>query len=142
MKKHTTLTLIAAASALALSATAASAQMYDGRHVDRSGYGADYGNDRGRGYGAGVNQRMAQIDRRVDIGQRRGDLTTREAQMARLELARIDHLRDKFRSDGFDRWELATLDSRLDSLERQVWRDRHDNQYGYGYGRGHDYDRR
>ena len=123
MKKLTTLTLIGVAAAMSLSATAASAQMYNGRHT---------------GAGVSVNQRMAQIDRRVNMGQRRGDLTSREAQVARLELARIEFLRDKFRSNGFSRYELATLDGRLDSLERQVRHDRHDNQYGYGYGRGYD----
>jgi len=133
MKKLTTLTLIGAASALALSASAASAQMYDGRHVD-----ARYG-ERGYGPRADINQRLTLIDRQIARGVRRGQLTQREAQVAQLEMRRIEHLKQQYRSGGFNRLELANLDSRLDRLERQVRYDSHDNQYGYGYG--HDYRR-
>ncbi len=150
MKTLKTLTLIAAAAGLALSATAASAQMYEGRHVDGAynsqaynsraydGRGDDgrYGNDRrdGQRYGASISQRLAQLDRRIHRGVERGDLDRREAWAARGQFRQIAQRQQTYRSNGYTRWELADLDQRLDSLQAQIRADRHDNQYGYGYG--------
>lgn len=145
MKTLKTLTLIGAAAVLALSATAASAQMYEGRHVDGAhnsraydgrGYNGRYGADRrdGQRYGVSISQRLAQLDRRIDRGVERGDLDRREAWAARGQFRQIAQRQQIYRSNGYTRWELADLDQRLDSLEAQVRADRHDDQYGYGYG--------
>ena len=145
MKTLKTLTLIGAAALLALSATAASAQMYEGRHVDGAynsraydgrGHDGRYGADRrdGQRYGVSISQRLAQLDRRIDRGVERGDLDRREAWAARGQFRQIAQRQQNYRSNGYTRWELADLDQRLDSLEAQIRADRHDDQYGYGYG--------
>lgn len=147
MKTLKTLTLIGAAAVLALSATAASAQMYEGRHVDGAynsraydgrGHDGRYGADRrdGQRYGVSISQRLAQLDRRIDRGVERGDLDRREAWAARGQFRQIAQRQQNYRSNGYTRWELADLDQRLDSLEAQIRADRHDDQYGYGYGYG------
>jgi hypothetical protein len=140
MKKLTTLTLIGAASALALGATAASAQSYGDRH---DGYRQDsYRQDsyRGDGYRGGyvsIDQRMAQLDRRIDRGVRDGTLSRREAYRLRSEFQQIARLQARYRADGLNGWERADLDRRFDILSNQIRAERHD-EYGYGYG----YDRR
>ncbi len=141
-----TLTLIGA-SVLALSATAASAQMYDGRHVERAydGRGYDDRSNDGRGYeGRGyrdrggpvqqIRQRLMRIDRRIDRGIQQGDLNREEAHVARGYYNQVAHRVDMYRVDGYTRWELADIDRRLDSLEARVRSERRDDQYGYGYG--------
>ena len=144
MKKLTTLTLIGAASALALSATAASAQDY-GRHdgyrdAPRSDYRdvprSDYRGDRNAW--VSINQRQAQLDHRIDQGLRNGSLNRREAYRLRSEFNQIARLEARYRSNGLSGWERADLDRRFDQLSAQIRYERHDNQYGSGYG----YDRR
>jgi hypothetical protein len=140
MKKLTTLTLIGAASALALGATAASAQSYGDRY---DGYRQDsYRQDNYRGDGArgayvSIDQRMAQLDRRIDRGVRDGTLNRREAYRLRTEFQQIVRLQARYRADGLNGWERADLDRRFDILSNQIRAERHD-EYGYGYG----YDRR
>jgi hypothetical protein len=140
MKKLTTLTLIGAASALALGATAASAQSYGDRH---DGYRQEsYRSDsyRGEGYRGGwvnIDQRLAQLDRRIDQGVRDGSLNRREAWRLRGEFNEIARLQARYRANGLSGWERADLDRRFDILSNEIRAERHD-QYGYGYG----YDRR
>ena len=73
-----------------------------------------------------INQRQAQIARRIDRGQRDGSLSLREARRLRAELARIESLEHSYRHRGLSRWERADLDRRLDVLSRQVFGERHD----------------
>jgi hypothetical protein len=140
MKKLTTLTLIGAASALALGATAASAQPYGDRY---DGYRQDsyrqdsYRGDGNRGGYVSIDQRMAQLDRRIDRGVRDGTLSRREAYRLRSEFQQIARLQARYRADGLSGWERADLDRRFDILSDEIRAERHD-QYGYGYG----YDRR
>jgi hypothetical protein len=132
--------MIGAASALALSATAASAQPYG----DRDGYRNDsYRSDsyRGDSYRGGdrngwmgINQRQAQLDRRIDQGLRNGSLTRREAARLRAEFYDIARLEARYRMNGLSGWERADLDRRFDQLSAQIRNERHDNQYGSGYG--------
>jgi hypothetical protein len=118
MKQAAILTLIGAASALALTATAASAQpMGGGRWVS-------------------IQQREVQLERRIESGVRRGDLTRPEARRLYRELRQVANLEDHYRVDGLSRWERADLDRRFDRLSAQVRFERRDNQYGYGYGPG------
>ena len=133
MKKLTTLTLIGAASALALSATAASAQVYGDRDGYRNdSYRSDYRGDR-NGWRS-IDQRQAQLDRRIDQGLRNGSLTRREAWRLRAEFRDIARLEARYRMNGLSGWERADLDRRFDQLSAQIRYERHDNQYGYGYG--------
>lgn len=135
MKKLVTLTLIGAASALALSATAVSAQDYnhDGyRDAPRS----DYRNDGHRGDRndwVSINQRQAQLDRRIDQGVRHGSLNRREAYRLRAEFNQIARLEARYRANGLNGWERADLDRRFDVLSARIRAERHD-QYGSGYG--------
>ncbi len=127
MKKLVTLTLIGAASALALSATAASAQPYGGRPDARpDGYHAD------RNAWISINQRQAQLDRRIDRGIRDGSLNRREATRLRAEFRQIARLEARYRSNGLNGWERADLDRRFDTLSAQIRAERND-QYGSGY---------
>lgn len=145
MKKLTTLTLIGAASALALGATAASAQpygdRYDGYRQDSyrsdSYRGEGYRGDAYRGGWVSIDQRMDQLDRRIDRGVRDGSLNRREAWRLRSEFNDLARLQARYRADGLSRWERADLDRRFDILSDEIRAERHD-QYGYGYG----YDRR
>ena len=136
MKKLMTLTLIGAASALALSATAVSAQDYnhDGyRDAPRSDYRGDsYRGDRNAW--VSINQRQAQLDRRIDQGVRNGSLNRREAYRLRGEFNDIARLEYRYRQNGLNGWERADLDRRFDQLSAQIRYERHDNQYGSGYG--------
>jgi hypothetical protein len=116
MKKLTTLTLIGAASALALSATAASAQSYGGRD-----------------HWVSINERQARLDHRIDQGVRNGTLNRREAYRLRGDFHRIARLEARYRVNGLNSWERADLDRRFDGLSAQIRIQRHD-QYGYGYG--------
>jgi hypothetical protein len=138
MKKLTTLTLIGAASALALGATAASAQTYGDRYDRQDSYRQDsYRGDVARGGYVSIDQRLAQLDRRIDRGARDGSLSRREAYRLRGEFQQIVRLQARYRADGLNGWERADLDRRFDILSNQIRAERND-QYGYGYG----YDRR
>lgn len=84
-----------------------------------------------------INQRQAQIERRIDIGLRNHSLTYREASRLRAEADRIQRLEYRYRRDGLSRWERADLDRRLDQLSQQIRFERHDRDYGQGYGDRH-----
>ncbi|MET3667011.1 hypothetical protein [Caulobacter sp. 1776] len=86
-----------------------------------------------------IDQREAQLDRRIDIGLRNGSLTRGEAYRLRAELRDIDRLEYRYRRDGLNGWERADLDRRLDRISAQVRFERHDRDYGYGYGRDRDH---
>lgn len=129
MKKLTTLAVLAATSALALGAGAASAQPYNGgRHDDRAYHGD-------RGQWVSINQRQAQLDRRIDMGVRNGQLTRQEAYRLRGEFNQIARLEARYRAGGLSNWERQDLDRRFDRLSAQIRAERNDRQqYGYGYG--------
>jgi hypothetical protein len=110
MKAFTTLSLIGAISALALSATAASAQPHDGWTP--------------------INQRQAQLEQRIDRGVRHGDLTRVEARQLRGEFRHIKRLEAQYRANGLSPRERADLDRRFDRLAAQIHTERHDRQHG------------
>ena len=156
MKKLATLTLIGAASALALSATAASAQdygrydhdrynnsSYDNGRYDNGRYGdSRYDNDyRGGWRGSNIDQRQAQLERRIDWGVRNGSLDRIEAAYLRNEAFHIARLESRYRWDGLNGWERVDLERRLDRLSDDIRKQTHDTQYGYGYGPRYDYRR-
>ena len=113
---------IAAASALAAAAPAI-AQPYGGYdRYDRSGGWTN------------INQRQSQLDRRIDQGLRRGDLTRSEANRLRGEFHSIARLEHRYRANGLSQWERADLDRRFDALASRIRWERRDNDYSYGYG--------
>lgn len=113
---------LTAASALA-AAVPAAAQSYGG--YDRNG-GRDWAN---------INQRQAQLDRRIDMGVRSGQLNRSEAIRLRAEFRDIARLEHRYRANGLSRWERADLDRRFDVLSAKVrWERRDNDRYGYGYG--------
>ena len=137
------ITALAAASltALAAPAFAQPGPGYGGRPGYERGPGYDRGGpgfDRGRDYyGGSINEREAQIDARIDRGERSGDLTRREAWRLRSELRDIQRLERRYRfTDGhISGWERQDLERRLDRLSRQVFRERRDeDRRGPGYG--------
>ena len=93
-----------------------------------------------------INQRQAQLDRRIDQGVRNGQLTRYEATSLRTEFRQIAQLEVRYRrTGGLQGWERADLDRRFDSLSRKIRFERHDRDdrhpgYGGGYGPGAAYD--
>jgi hypothetical protein len=121
MKTLTKITLLAA-SAMALSAGAASAQGYYGHRGDW--------NDRGS-----VAGREAALDGRIQAGLRSGRLTRDEAWRLRAEFRDITRRADMYRTNGLTNWERADLDRRFDRLSQRIRMEARDNdRYGYGYG--------
>ncbi len=100
-----TLTILAAASVLALSAGAASAQGW-----------------------TSVNQRQASLDARIDAGVRSGDLTRQEAVGLRSDFRAVSNLEATYRRDGLSTWERTDLDRRFDALSNRIRFERNDRQ--------------
>lgn len=78
----------------------------------------------------GINQRQAQLDRRIDRGVRTGQLTRPEAARLRAEFRGIVNLEYRYRrsAPGLTRWERNDLDRRFDMLARKIRWERHDWQ--------------
>jgi Ni/Co efflux regulator RcnB len=113
--------ILTLAAATALSAGAASAQPY----------GNANGHDRG-GRWMSINERQDQLERRIDRGVQRGDLTRGEAYRARAHFNEIARLEVRYRRNGLSNWERADLDRRFDVLAQQIRWDRRDDQRRYG----------
>ena len=89
--------------------------------------------DWGRGDGAQIDQRRAELERRIDRGVRDGSLTRSETQRLRTGLNRIAYLEQRYqRSYGLSRDERRDLSYRLDRLSAQIQAERSDNQYRRG----------
>jgi hypothetical protein len=73
-----------------------------------------------------INQRQAELDRRIDGGIHNGSLTRHEARELRGEFNGITRLEARYRSHGLNRWERADLDRRFDVLSAKISYDRHD----------------
>ncbi len=140
MKKTLTIVAATAASVLALSAGAASAQGWNSNN-QRPAAEARY--DRGgewrdsRGGWMNINQRQAQLDRRIDQGIRNGSITRNEAIRLRSEFRGIARLENRYRTNGLSNWERTDLDRRFDGLSARIRWERNDgDRYGAGYGYG------
>jgi hypothetical protein len=75
-----------------------------------------------------INQRQANLDRRIDRGVRRGDLTRHEAMRLRGEFRQLERLEARYRHHGLTLAERRDLDRRFDRLSSQVYVQRHDRQ--------------
>jgi hypothetical protein len=87
-----------------------------------------------------INQRQANLDRRIDIGVRNGNITRNEAYRLRSEFRDIAALETRYRrTGGLQGWERQDLDRRFDRLSSKIRIEQSDRDR-YGPGR-HDYDR-
>lgn len=89
-------------------------------------------------HGYSINDRQAQLDRRIDIGVQRHTLTRAEAAHLRRELHRVERLEYRYRQNGLSRWEISDLDRRMDALSRQIRIERLDRDYGRNDYRNND----
>lgn len=105
MKKTLKILAATAATALALSAGAASAQAW-----------------------TSINERQDNLDTRIEAGVRSGDLTRTEARELRDAFGDIAALEARYRADGLSNWERNDLNSRFDALSNRIRYDRNDGQ--------------
>jgi len=83
-----------------------------------------------------INQRQAQIERRIDHGIRSGALSRREAVNLRGEFRQIASLEQRYRrSNGLSMQERRDLDRRFDALAYKVRVDKHDRNGRPGHRR-------
>ena len=83
-----------------------------------------------------VNQRQAQLDRRIDMGVRSGQITRREAANLRQEFRGISRLEARYRSTGgLQAWERVDLDRRFDRLSIKIRWQANDRDHRGGYRR-------
>ncbi|MDB5420583.1 MAG: hypothetical protein JWR59_530 [Brevundimonas sp.] len=114
--------------ALALAAASvaipAAAQSYHGQN-----HGPNRPPVSGPGYNnwQSINQRQAQLDRRIDQGVRSGSLSRREATRLRGEFNSLARLEANYRRGGLSSWERNDLDRRFDRLSAQIRNERRDN---------------
>ncbi|MAK82221.1 hypothetical protein [Phenylobacterium sp.] len=88
-----------------------------------------------------IAQRKANLERRIDMGQRSGSLSRNEAFRLRAEFNDLRRLEHHYRRGGLTRWEMADLDRRMDRLSARIYVERRDDdrRYGQGYGQGQGY---
>ncbi|MDB5470132.1 MAG: hypothetical protein JWR84_1692 [Caulobacter sp.] len=68
-----------------------------------------------------INQRQAQLDRRIDQGVRSGQITRREASSLRQEFRGIARLEARYRATGgLQAWERVDLDRRFSRLSVKI----------------------
>ena len=95
---------------------------------------AAVGQPRGNAYGhqnnnwQSINQRQANLDRRIDQGVRNGALSRREAINLRTQFRQIALLEAQYRRSGrgLDNRERADLDRRFDRLSAMIRMERND----------------
>jgi len=79
-----------------------------------------------------ISQRKYNLDRRIDVGLRNGQLSRREGRRLQTELNSLVRLERSYQRGGLTRWERNDLDRRYDRLAVQVRAERrdHDNRRG------------
>ena len=92
------------------------------RH-DRRDRGDRYEN---HGRWESIAQRKYQLDRRIDVGIRNGQLSRREASRLQVQLNSLVRLERSYMRGGLTRWERNDLDRRYDRLAVQVRIERRD----------------
>jgi len=73
-------------------------------------------------------QRQDNIERRIDQGERSGQLTRREARRLHAEFGSLLRLEDRYRRNGLNFREREDLQRRYDALSAQVRFERRDDQ--------------
>lgn len=77
-----------------------------------------------------INQRQANLERRIDQGVRSGELTRVEAARVRDQFRDLARLEARYRRSGhgLDMRERRDLDMRFDRLSQRVYAEKHDRQ--------------
>jgi hypothetical protein len=112
-------------------AVPAAAQSY-GQH-DRGGRDGPRYEQNHRGWQP-IAQRKYNLDQRIDVGQRNGQLSRREATRLRSELNSLVRLEYSYQRGGLSARERQELDRRYDQLSRQVREERRDRDDRRGDG--------
>lgn len=81
--------------------------------------------------GGNINARERHQQRRIAQGIRNGSLTPAEAARLEQNEAEVRRLEARLRDNGLSRWERARIEHRLNELNRQIYRQKHDSQHGY-----------
>lgn len=96
-------------------------------------------NDRGdrrwyddQGRWQNINQRQANLNKRIDQGVRSGQLTRPEAVRLKAEFSALARLETRYRAGGLNNWERADLDRRFDTLSAKIRDERRDRDRQYG----------
>jgi hypothetical protein len=95
-------------------------------------YGSQDRHDRGDRYEQNyrgwqpIAQRKYQLDRRIDVGMRNGQLSRREATRLKTELNQLVRLEYSYQRGGLSARERQELDRRYDRLSAQVREERRD----------------
>src|SRR5687767_6826085 len=88
---------------------------------------------------AGVNERQARLEQRIEHGWRAGELTQQEFRRLRHEMREVERAEHHFWSDGrLTPRERSDLHARLDHVSRLIQHERRDierrhGSYNYGY---------
>ncbi len=89
-----------------------------------------------------LRSEIAQLDKRIDRAEARRIISHREAAQLNAQVDRLQSMYRSYARGGFTRYELASLDSRVDAVKRQIQvqaRDddrRGDNRYDQRSDRG------
>lgn len=126
MKTLKTLALIGA-SALALSATAASAQGY-GRGYDR---GYDHSHDRGYDRGQITSGYVDSLDWRISQAAQQRRISWQDARQLRYQLRQVQPLAYRVETGQARGWEQARLERTVHRIEMAL--NGGGERYGYGY---------
>ena len=113
--------LVLAAASVAVPAAAQSYGQHDRGH-DRGGPRYEQNH---RGWQP-IAQRKYNLDQRIDVGQRNGQLSRREASRLRTELNSLVRLEYNYQRGGLSARERQDLDRRYDQLSRQIRAERRD----------------
>jgi len=95
-----------------------------------------YNNDRPRAYDvdiSDINQRIVQMDKRIDEGMRSGALTRDEGRRLRMELNKVRDDAARMKRDGIlTPREKDRLNAELERLKRDIYREAKDDDRGRG----------
>lgn len=109
--------------ALVLASVTAAAAPAAAQSYNRPGYHQNYNNWQP------INARLSNLDRRIDVGLRNGQLSRREAARLRAEFNSLLQLEANYRRGGLTGWERSDLDRRFDRLSAQIRYERADGNY-------------
>lgn len=86
-------------------------------------------------YRRGIEARQRYQAQRIERGERNGALTWRESERIERQSARIERQEDRYRMSGgrFTPAERARIQRELDRQSRQIYRQKHDNQYRWAW---------
>lgn len=70
--------------------------------------------------GANLDNRIEQLQDRIQDGVRRGTITRNEAVPLRNRLRQLTRLERRYGRDGFSRWERNDLQQRIQNLRQQI----------------------